>query len=250
MSYLLLSAKLSSCGELSVIRQGARGATTPDTHCYSTLIAWLACLVYPSMNTTDYAEICGAPFYVVGLRQSWHEGQLRIEIGICGRTEKGDLSSAQDAKGKLKNKANNSFRHAVSKFLSTNTLQSVYARLLEHTPCPLQDLAQMQMSKKNLSTLLTVNPDPEAMLRVFGAKPGFFWQTMEMEDAPVDEKTGARLCQGPEIHNTVMLMQYVVFHQVFCLLDVLIRARSNALDIAGVRLVYQQNEMFEEKPGR
>ena len=106
------------------------------------------------------------------------------------------------------------------------------------------------MSKKNLSTSLIVNPDPEAMWRVFGAKPGFFWQTMEMDDAPVDDKTGERLFQGPEIHNAFMLMHSAVFRQPFCLLDVLIRARCNALDIAGIRLVYQQNEVFEEKPGR
>lgn len=246
-----MSAKLSSCGELTVIRQGARGGAAPDTHCFSNLVTWLACLISPSVNTTDYAEICGAPFYVVGLQQSWHEGQLKIEIGICSRTaEKGEQSSVNDGKGKAKNKANNSFRHAVSKFLSTNTLHSVYARLSECTPYPLQHLAEISISKRNLSTLLTVNPDPDAMQRVFAAKPGFFWQTMEMEDAPTEEKTSARLCQGPEIQNTVMLTQFAVFHQPFCLLDVLTRVRNKALDIAGLRLVYQEKEPpLEEKRG-
>ena len=246
-----MSAKLSSCGELTVIRQGARSGVTPDTHCFSNLFTWLACLVSPRVDSTDYAEICGAPFYVVGLQQSWHEGHLKMEIGICSRTtEKGEQSSVNDGKGKAKNKASNSFRHAVSKFLSTNTLHSVYTRLLESTPCPLQYLAEFSISKRNLSTLLTVNPDPDAMQRVFAAKPGFFWQTMEMEDAPTEEKTSARLCQGPEIQNTVMLMQHAVFHQPFCLLDVLIRVRNKALDIAGIRLVYQEKEpALEEKPG-
>ena len=245
-----MSAKLSSCGELTVIRQGARGGATPDTRCFSNLITWLACLISPSVNTTDYAEICGSPFYVVGLQQSWHEGQLKIEIGICSRTtERGEHSNVNDVKGKATSKASNSFRHAVSKFLSTNTLHSVYARLLECTPCPLQYLAEISISKRNLSTLLTVNPDPDAMQRVFAAKPGFFWQTMEMEDTPTEEKTSARLCQGPEIQNTVLLMQYAVFHQPFCLLDVLSRVRNKALDIAGLRLVYQEKEPLEEKPG-
>lgn len=246
-----MSAKLSSCGELTVIRQGARSGVTPDTHCFSNLVTWLACLVSPSVNTTDYAEICGAPFHVVGLQQSWHEGQLKMDIGICTRTtEKGELSSVNDGKGKAKNKASNSFRHAVSKFLSTNTLHSVYTRLSECTPCPLQYLAELSISKRNLSTLLTVNPDPDAMQRVFAAKPGFFWQTMEMGDAPTEEKTSARLCQGPESQNTVMLMQYAVFHQPFCLLDVLIRVRNKALDVAGIRLVYQEEgPPLEEKPG-
>ena len=240
ISYLLMTTKLSSCGELTAIRQGSRGAPTPETHCFSHLVAWLASLVCPSVNGTDYAEICGAPFYVVGLQQSWHEGQLKMEIGICSRVEKGE--------NQKKTKAN-SFRQAVIKFLSTNSLYSMYSRLFEFEPFPLQHLAEMLMSKKNLSTILTVNPDSEAMNRVFGAKPGFFWQTMEVEDAPSEEKTGVRLCQGPEIQNTVMLMQLAVFHEPFCLLDVLIRARCNALDIAGVRLVYQPREMSEEKPG-
>ena len=245
-----MSAKLSSCGELTV-RQGARGGVTPDTQCFSNLIAWLACLVSPSVNTTDYAEICRAPFYVVGLQQTWHEGQLKIEICICSRNiEKGEQSSVDDGKGKAKNKASNSFRHAVNKFLSTNTLHSVYARLLECTPCPPQYLAEIPISKRNLSTLLTVNPDRDAMQRVFSAKPGFLWQTMEMEDAPTEEKAFVRLCQGPEIQNTVMLMQYAVFHQPFCLLDVLIRVRNRALDMAGFRLVYQEERPpLMEKPG-
>ena len=246
-----MSTKLSSCGELTVIRQGARGGATPDTYCFSNLVTWLACLVSPSVNTADYAEICGAPFYVVGLQQSWHEGQLKMEVGICSRTtEKAEHSSVNDGKGKAKNRASNSFRHAVSKFLSTNTLHSVYARLSECTPFPPQHLAELSISKRNLSTLLTVNPDPDAMQRVFAAKPGFFWQTMEMEDAPTEEKSPAKLCQGPEIQNTVMLMQHAVFHQPFCLLDVLIRVRNRALDIAGFRLVYQEKEPpLEEKPG-
>jgi len=173
-----------------------------------------------------------------------------MDIGICSRTtEKGEQSSVNDGKGKAKNKASNSFRHAVSKFLSTNTLHSVYTRLSECTPCPLQYLAELSISKRNLSTLLTVNPDPDAMQRVFAAKPGFFWQTMEMGDAPTEEKTSARLCQGPESQNTVMLMQYAVFHQPFCLLDVLIRVRNKALDVAGIRLVYQEEgPPLEEKP--
>ena len=239
-SYLLLSAKLSSCGELTVIRQGSRGATTPDTHCFSHLVAWLACLVHPGVNTTDDAEVCRAPFCVVGLQQSWHEGQLRIDIGICSRADKGG--------NQKKTKANNSFRQAVSKFLSTNSLHSVFSRFSECTTCQLQYLSEMLTSKRNLSTLLTVNPDPEAMHRVFGAKPGFFWQTMEVDDTAAGEKTGTKLCQGPEIQNTVMMMQLSVFHQPFCLLDVLKRARNKALDIAGIRLVYR-NEVLEQKLG-
>ena len=192
------------------------------------------------MNATDHAELCGTPFYVVGLQQSWRDGQLKVEIGICRRLVKGENQK------KIKS---NSFRQAVSKFLSTNSLHSVYLRLSEFNPCPLQHISEMLISKKNLSTLLTVNPDPDAMNRVFGAKPGFFWQTMEVEEAPCDEKTGARLYQGPEMQTTVMLMQFSVFHEPFCLLDVMVRARSKALDIAGIRLVYQQRELLEEKPG-
>lgn len=240
LSYLLMSTKLSSCGELTALRQGSRGTTTPETHCFAHLVAWLACLVCPSVNTPDYAEVCGAPFYVVALRQSWHEGQLKMEIGICSRLEKGENQKKIKA---------NSFRQAVSKFLSTNSLHNAYSRLFEFTPCPLQHISEMLISKKNLSTLLTVNPDPEAMHRVFGAKPGFFWQTMEVDDVPAEDKTGVTLCQGPEIQHTVMLMQYAVFHEPFCLLDVLIRVRVKALDISGVRLVYQQKEVLEEKPG-
>jgi len=211
----------------------------PETHCFSHLVAFLASLVTPSVNTTVYAEVCGAPFYVVGFQQSWHEGQLKIDIGICSRAEIGE--------NQKKSKANNSFRQAVSKFLSTNSLHTVFARFSEFTPVP-EYLTEIMTSKRNLSTLLTVNSDPEAMHRVFGAKPGFFWQTMELDDYPTEEKTGGKICQGPEIQNTVMLLQHAVFHSPFCLVDVLMRARSKALDISGLRLAYHR-EYPKEKSG-
>ena len=36
-------------------------------------------------NTLDYAHICGAPFHVIVLQQTWREGQLVIDIGIINR---------------------------------------------------------------------------------------------------------------------------------------------------------------------
>ena len=86
-SYLLVSTKLSTCGELSSIRCGNKAVPNADTHIYASLLAWLLSMVPPSDqdNPLNYANICGVPFYVIGLQQSWHEGQLMIEVGIVNR---------------------------------------------------------------------------------------------------------------------------------------------------------------------
>ena len=86
-SYLLLSTKLSTCGELASVRGGSKAVPNGDTHVYSTLLAWLLSIVPCSDrdNARDYAQVCGAPFHVIGLQQSWHEAQLVIEVGIMSR---------------------------------------------------------------------------------------------------------------------------------------------------------------------
>lgn len=240
--HLLMSAKLSSCGELAAVRQGSKGIIPPETDCFSLIIAWLCCLVCPSVNAqTDYSEICRAPFYVMGLQQTWHDGQLQIEIAITSRVEKDEH---------LKKTKASVFRQAVNKFLSTNSLHSVYLRLLEFEAISHDSLSEKLISKKNLSTFFTVHPDPNTMHHVFSAKPGFFWQTMELEHIPSEEKLGVRFSHAPDIQNTLTLLQCDVYHEPSCLLDVLARARSKALDIAGIRMVYPLKETIQEKkPG-
>lgn len=242
MPHLLMSAKLSSCGELAAIRQGSKGIIPSETDCFSLIIAWLCCLVCPSGNApTDYSEICRAPFYVVGLQQTWHDGQLQIEIAITSRVEKVEH---------LKKTRASAFRQAVNKFLSTNSLHSVYLRLSEFEAFAHDSLSEKLISKKHLSTFFTVHPDPNTMHHVFSAKPGFFWQTMELEHIPSEEKLGVRFSHAPDIQNTLTLLQCDVYHEPSCLLDVLARARSKALDIAGIRMVYPPKETIQEKkPG-
>ena len=190
---------------------------------------------------TDFSEICRTPFYVVGLQQTWHEGQLQLDIGICSRTGQGEHQKKTKA---------HAFRQAVNKFLSTNSLHSVYLRLLEFEAFPLNSLSDKLINKKSLSSLMTLSPDSETMHRVFSATPGFFWQTMELEHSPSEEKHGVRFSQKPEIQNTLTMLQCPAYHQPSCFLDVLARARSKALDVAGIRMVYRQRDtMLQEKPG-
>lgn len=74
------------------------------------------------------------------------------------------------------------------------------------------------------------------MSRVFGTLPGFFWQTMELEDFDCGVKTISY--PGPEIQNMTMVMQYAAYHDPLCCLDVMTRAWREGFDIAGLRLVY------------
>lgn len=245
--YLLLSISLPVCGELSlagnkVTGKGGNKSTQngQDAHAYNLLVAWLLSLVPVPQKTyyVDFADVCESPFYVIGLQQTWHEGELSMKIGICSRDHFQPTRTKQGGRG-------NAFQSSVSKFLRTNTLCSVLTKLSSY-PAAFIDTA---IGNKNLSTLLTINSDPQAMIRVFGGEPGFFWKTMDVEDTTDNHSSNIENC-GPEISNTMMLIQYEAFHDPSCMFDVLNRVWDEGLDLAGIRLLYTNNIPLEERPGK
>ena len=71
------------------------------------------------------------------------------------------------------------FKAVVAKFLSTNSLQSIFTRMVR---CGVETssnhcLNQITLSQRNLSTFLNINSDPKALTSVFGTEVAFFWQT-------------------------------------------------------------------------
>lgn len=247
-NYLLLSVPLSTCGELSLGggkgtwgKGGNRGNQTgTDCHCFNTLLAWLLSMVCVPEYThyVDNAEICEAPFHVIGLQQTWHEGELSIKVGICSREEFQGTRAKQGSKG-------NNFQTAVAKFLRTNTLCSVLTKIVGYPPV----FVNMSFSQKNLSSLLSINSDPQAMIRVFGAEPGFYWKTHEVEDTIDTSSSNIQYC-GPEVQNTVMLVQFLALHDPMCMFDILNRVWKEGLDLAGIRLLYTHRIPFDERPGK
>ena len=200
-------------------------------------MAWLLCLVPPPDDTKfeNVAALCDVPFHVIGLQQKWHEGQLSVEIGICSRQDSSS-KPAYNRSAKHNSRVSSSFKQMVTKFLSTNSLHSMFYKISGFIRTRSQYLCNLPQSQRNLSTLLSVNPDPNAMSRVFGTLPGFFWQTMELEDFDCGGKTISY--PGPEIQNMTMVMQYAAYHDPLCCLDVMTRAWREGFDIAGLRLVY------------
>lgn len=243
--YLLLSISLSSCGELSLGGNSGKGNSRNnqigiDNRLYNILLAWLLSLVpIPEKSYyMDFAALCDSPFYVIGIQQTWHEGELSVKIGICSRDNFQPSRTKQLGKG-------NAFQSAVSKFLKTNTLISVMSRLASYP----ESFHDSSIGNKNLSTLLSINSDPQAMIRVFGGDPGFFWKTLEVEDT-VDLYTSNIEYCGPDVNNTMMLVQFEAFHDPCCMMDILNRVWREGLDLAGVRLLYTHNIPLEERPGK
>lgn len=202
-------------------------------------MAWLLSLVPVPEKTyyVDFAVLCESPFYVIGLQQTWHEGELSVKIGICSREDFQPTRSKQGGRG-------NAFQSSVSKFLRTNTLSSVMSKLSSYPT----SLIDSTIGNKNLSSLLTINSDPHAMIRVFGGEPGFYWKTLEVEDTVDIYSSNIEYC-GPDVHNTMMLVQFEAFHDPSCMFDILNRVWNEGLDLAGIRLLYTNNIPLEERPG-
>ncbi|XP_032225718.2 dynein axonemal assembly factor 8 [Nematostella vectensis] len=223
-SYLLLTATLSSPCKLVISGSKGGSKTNTDSTTYTALLTWLLSLVPvpDNLNCSDLAQWENIPFHVIGLQQTWHEGQLSLIVGIRNRVD-----VRKQGKG-------NSFLATVNKFLRTKTLSDVLPQITQYTNA----LMMLPFSQRNLSCMLMANPDPEAMARVFKAEPGFFWHTHKGEVWADDGSLPVLPYKGPECENTMMLAQYMVLHEPVCMMDVLSRVWREGLDLAGLRLLY------------
>ena len=226
---LLLVVTLLGCGEINGQRlKGKTPGTFTEVNCYFALLAWLLSV------GGNYNSDSWIPFSVIGMQQAYQNGKLQLFVGVqpnkgsCGvNTQPGKCSR----KSKIK-----AFNKAISKYLSTHSLRSVYQKIPKVYLSGNIPVDENLYSSKMLSTYITVGQDPDAVQRVFGTKPGFFWGTVEIIDT--NEVFKGSACRNFSVENTVVLVQPSLYHRPSCILDLLNRIENEGCDLAGLRLAY------------
>ena len=97
--------------------KGKASGTVTEINCYFALIAW-----FLSLGGTYNSDGC-VPFSIIGMQQVFQNGKLQLFVGVQPNETVYDVN---DPPGKgLKNKIK-AFNKAITKYLSTHSLKSVY----------------------------------------------------------------------------------------------------------------------------
>ncbi|KAK3107616.1 hypothetical protein FSP39_018349 [Pinctada imbricata] len=224
---------------------------------YTVLVTWLLSLVpdnfdffLPNGSSSKPGQTMfyDSPFHVIGLQQLWMDEHLNLVVAITPTKEfDAKYVPNKSKKSKLKDEVKDSspFHQLVSKFLSTNTLHSV---------CPwLQDLVSVEVpgessgytyrpplpniTTKPLSTFIQIKPDQSAASKVFNSAVGFFWQTVDNDEALFEQT----LNDSAVLYDTQITMSLVykkIFRDSRSMMGIFNRVLQEGLDLAGIRLVY------------
>ena len=214
---LLLVVTLTACGELN--HQYSKGKTLgsgSEVNHYFALLAWLLYLDGP------YHGDDTVPFSVVAMHQACQNGLLQLFVGVQPN-EKVFYPNAAAGRGSKKNKTR-AFHKAISKYLSTHSLQSVYGNC---------QVDENSYSSKVLSTFINVGQDSNAVRRVFNSKPGFYWETVEIDGS--NEILQSSSCEV-NVENTVVFVRAPLYYHPPCVLDLLTRIENEGCDVAGLAL--------------
>ena len=222
---LLLVVTLSGCGEIN--NQYSKGRTSHsgcDVNFYFALLSWFLYLCCPNNNHRS------VPFVVVGMHQAFQNGLLQLFVGVQPNEK---VFCTNTSKGPKKNKLR-AFHKAISKYLSTHSLRLVYQNIENVYLNGSDQVDENSYSSKMLSTCITVGQDSNAVRRVFGSKPNFFWETMEPEGSN-DVFQESYSCDK-NVENTVVFVRAPLYYHPFCVLDLLTRIENESCDLAGLRL--------------
>ncbi|XP_028401407.1 uncharacterized protein LOC114524506 isoform X2 [Dendronephthya gigantea] len=227
---LLLVVTLTGCGEINHQYSKGNGlASGAEVNQYYALISWLCYLCNP------HSEDKSVPFTVVGIHQAYQNGQLQLFVGV---QPNGKVYDPNITKGSTKNKTR-AFNKAISKYLSTHSLRSVYQKIENVYLNGCCQVDEDAYSSKMLSTYITVGQDLNAVRRVFKSKSCFYWETIELE--------GSNDCYQDYspcdviVENTVVFLRAPLYYHPSCVLDLLTRIENDGCDVAGLRLTTEHD---------
>ncbi|XP_040212492.1 uncharacterized protein LOC120943324 [Rana temporaria] len=247
---LLLTIRLSSCGQTVTPAQHSGrfpASSLSQANIYHALLVWLITLVSP-LNLQDEAEV---PFQVLGLQQVWREEGLALYACVSPRHVGAHPSpKIRKHKGKERLRGTSNFYQQISLYLSHTTLQSVtcWREELSHQLQGQLFTLNVDVPAVRLSSIAVLNPDPEAVYKVFSSSSGFFWQTLETEEKlcplslniPTDMDTEV----VPVVLFDTLLRCPVAFHHTLHLL------LTAGLEVCGLRLLYPQPSTLQSGFGK
>jgi hypothetical protein len=166
------------------------------------------------------------------------------------------------------------FHKIVTKFLATNTLQSVCPWLADIVPQEVHGPQRTSfpsvgnpspnsaassgrpsfvyrpslftVTTRPLSTFVQLNPDPRAVQRHLSAPVGFFWETIETGDEGQPADCGAASDEpSADMQTTMSLIYKQVFYDPRAVMAILTRVLQGGLSFCGLRLLYPTGEQIE-----
>ncbi|KAJ1097248.1 hypothetical protein NDU88_002373 [Pleurodeles waltl] len=244
---LLMTVWMSSCGH--VASAGLSGGRIQETaisaaNIYHALLTWLISLVPTfSVQSADSTR-SDAPFQVVGLQQTWQEDGLALYACLAPLQDPLPENSPKTRKHKSKEdlRGMSIFYQNISKYLSHTWLQNViwWREPLIHS---LQDQifpVLPEVPPVRLSSITTINPDPEAVEKAFSSPRGFYWQTMETDEKICSTGTDHGIDADSETEVALALLFDTLLSDPMAFHHMLQLILSTGLDVCGLRLLYPQ----------
>ncbi|XP_050173782.1 dynein axonemal assembly factor 8 [Myiozetetes cayanensis] len=242
---LLMTIWLTSCGQVATDQCDGQ---VPDkvlgaANIYQALVTWLLSLVPPSKGSNGPK----APFEVVGLQQAWREEGLALYAGLAPADESSaqscpkshETQNTEDLRGP------SVFYQKISAFLASTWLPDVIwwraelASCFQNQLCPLLEIPSVL-----LSNVAAVNPDPQAVEKVFAVPNGFYWQTVESGDKYFPGSSAMEACRDADTEVAVVLLFERLLRRPLAAHHLLQMVLSSCLDVCGLRLLYPRQHLL------
>ncbi|XP_054067001.1 dynein axonemal assembly factor 8 [Rissa tridactyla] len=243
---LLMTVWLSSCGQVATAQCGGQEPNVGlrATNIYQALVTWLLSLVPPVTMKAGPK----APFQVVGLQQAWREDGLALYACLMPADEASAQSSTKTQKIKAKEVLQGTFvfYQKTSAFLARTWLPDVIwwrAELASHFQNQLYPLLP-EIPSVLLSYVTAVNPDPQAVEKVFAVPNGFYWQTVETEEEYFPNSSDIEACRDTDAEVAMALLFETLFRSPLATHHMLQLVLGSGLDICGLRLLYPQQDVL------
>ncbi|XP_026715050.1 uncharacterized protein C16orf71 homolog [Athene cunicularia] len=243
---LLMTIWLSSCGQVATEECGGQMLTMVlrAASVYQALVTWLLSLV-PPVKMKDGPKV---PFQVVGLQQAWQEDGLALYACLTPADEASAQNSTNIQKIKTKEglQGTSIFYQKISAFLACTWLPDVIwwraelANRLQNQLCSLLP----EIPSVLLSCITAVNPDPQAVEKVFAVPNGFYWQTVETDEKYFPNSSNIEACKDIDTEVAMVLLFETLFQSPLATHHMLQLVLISCLDICGLRLLYPQQDVL------
>ncbi|XP_067162073.1 dynein axonemal assembly factor 8 isoform X3 [Apteryx mantelli] len=243
---LLMTIWLSSCGQVAADQYSGQvpNVVLTAADIYQALVTWLLSLVPPVKAKGETK----APFQVVGLQQTWQEDGLALYACLMPADESPAQNGTKIWKIKTKEdlQGTSTFYQKISAFLSHTWLPDVIwwraelANYFQNQPYPLLP----EIPSVLLSYITAVNPDPQAVEKVFAVPAGFYWQTVETGEKYFPNSSNIEASRDTDTEVAMVLLFETLFRSPLAIHHMLQLVLSSGLDICGLRLLYPQHDVL------
>ncbi|XP_068764143.1 dynein axonemal assembly factor 8 isoform X5 [Struthio camelus] len=138
------------------------------------------------------------------------------------------------------------FYQKISAFLSRTWLPDVIwwrAELVNHFQNQ-PYLLLPEIPSVLLSYITAVNPDPQAVEKVFAVPAGFYWQTVETDEEYFPNSSDVEASRDIDTEVAMVLLFETLFRSPLAIHHMLQLVLSSGLDICGLRLLYPQHDVL------